>query len=70
MLTGLVIVLGFARALWFFESCRHACTRIHDVMVGRLLRAPLSYFHTNPVGRVLNRCAGDGALGGFSGAWT
>ncbi len=57
LLTGLVIVLGVLRAVWYFYASCTASTRIHDAMAARLLRAPLSFFHTNPVGRVLNRFA-------------
>lgn len=57
LLTGLVAVLSFARSAAFFEATLAAATRIHDAMVERVLRAPLAFFHTNPAGRVLNRCA-------------
>ncbi len=33
-----------------------AATRIHDAMAKHVLRAPLSFFHTNPTGRIINRC--------------
>ena len=34
---------------------RRASTRMNREMTERVLRAPLSFFHTNPGGRILNR---------------
>lgn len=34
-------------------------TSLHDLMIRRLLRAPLKFFHTNPTGRILNRFSKD-----------
>jgi ATP-binding cassette subfamily C (CFTR/MRP) protein 4 len=59
LLTGLVILLGFSRAFLAFSFTLRASTRLHGAMVTRLLRAPLSFFHTNPAGRVLNRLSKD-----------
>lgn len=54
LLTALVVVLGLARAFLFFSAALRASSRLHDAMVTRVLRAPLSFFHTNPAGRSRN----------------
>ncbi|MEW5316893.1 MAG: hypothetical protein WDW38_008234 [Sanguina aurantia] len=58
-LSGAAITLGFLRSILFFRNTVAASTRIHDMMVTRVLRAPLSFFHTNPAGRILNRFSSD-----------
>ena len=47
------------RSAIFFFSAVHASTHIHDATTLRVMRAPLSFFHTNPVGRMLNRFSRD-----------
>ena len=44
-----------------FLSCVlcSAATLMNEQMTVRVLRAPLSFFHTNPTGRILNRFAKD-----------
>eukprot|EP00798_Chlamydomonas_sp_ICE-L_P022324 gene22324-29400_t len=59
MLTAMVLVFAFGRAFLFFDSTVRAATRIHDCMAHRVVRAPLSFFHTNPAGRILNRFSKD-----------
>lgn len=59
LLVGLVMVVSLARASVFFAASMRAATAMHDAMVKRVLRAPLSFFHTTPVGRVLNRFSND-----------
>jgi ABC-type multidrug transport system fused ATPase/permease subunit len=58
-LTCGVIVIALLRASLFFWATMVAATRMHNSMVVRVLRAPLSFFHTNPAGRVLNRFSND-----------
>lgn len=58
-LTAGVIVVALLRASLFFWATMVAATRMHNSMVVRVLRAPLSFFHTNPAGRVLNRFSND-----------
>ncbi|GIM00727.1 hypothetical protein Vretimale_5639, partial [Volvox reticuliferus] len=59
MLTGIVIVVAFVRSATFFEATLSAATSIHNAMARRVLRAPLSFFHTNPSGRIVNRFSKD-----------
>ncbi|GIM00722.1 hypothetical protein Vretimale_5669, partial [Volvox reticuliferus] len=59
MLAGIVIVLAFIRSAVFFEATTSTATSIHNAMVHRVLRAPLSFFHTNPSGRIANRFSKD-----------
>ncbi|GBF93736.1 hypothetical protein Rsub_06068 [Raphidocelis subcapitata] len=59
LLVGLVFVVSISRASLFFASSMRASTRMHNAMIARVLRAPLSFFHTTPVGRVLNRFSND-----------
>eukprot|EP00301_Raphidiophrys_heterophryoidea_P005475 c12292_g1_i1.p1 GENE.c12292_g1_i1~~c12292_g1_i1.p1 ORF type:complete len:1600 (+),score=427.88 c12292_g1_i1:315-4802(+) len=38
-----------------------AATTLHDLMLSKILRVPLSFLHANPLGRVLNRFSKDQA---------
>ncbi|CAI5495011.1 unnamed protein product [Closterium sp. Naga37s-1] len=40
-------------------SSQRAARRLHDAMLAAILRAPMSFFHTNPVGRLINRFTKD-----------
>lgn len=59
LLTLGVIVIALARSSLFFWAAMRAATRLHGAMLAAVLRAPLSFFHTNPTGRVLNRFSND-----------
>ncbi|KAL4420399.1 hypothetical protein ABPG75_010055 [Micractinium tetrahymenae] len=54
-----ILVISFSRSLVFYMSALRACTRLHDEMAAQVLRAPLSFFHTSPTGRILNRFSKD-----------
>lgn len=58
-LTAGVLVVGVARSLLLYSLCLGATKRIHHAMAARVLRAPLSFFHANPTGRILNRFSKD-----------
>jgi ATP-binding cassette subfamily C (CFTR/MRP) protein 4 len=45
-----VFVFGLLRALMYFKVAVDAAKRLHNRMFGRLLRVPLRFFDTNPVG--------------------
>lgn len=59
LLTGLVVTVSFVRAGIFFEFTLMAATNIHNLVATRVLKAPLSFFHRNPTGRILNRFSKD-----------
>jgi hypothetical protein len=58
-LTALLVVVSIVRASFFFAFSLRAATKMHNTMIKKVLRAPLSFFHTNPAGRVLNRFSSD-----------
>lgn len=49
---------GRAGVLWVWVAIR-ASKEIHDKMAKRLMRAPMSFFESTPVGRILNRFTND-----------
>ena len=56
---GVLIALSYPRSALFFWASSNAVTSMHHNMVKSVLRAPLSFFHQNPVGRILNRFSRD-----------
>ncbi|GFN81907.1 multidrug resistance-associated protein 4 [Plakobranchus ocellatus] len=54
-----LIVSSMSRALLFFRCAVKAGEHLHNMMFARILRTHISFFDTNPVGRVLNRFAKD-----------
>ncbi|CAM9207978.1 unnamed protein product, partial [Sphacelaria rigidula] len=55
---GTVVVSVFRAALSFFALVR-ASHRTHDRMLARVVRSPILFFDSNPVGRILNRFTKD-----------
>ena len=58
-LVGMALVLSLLRALFFFNMALNSSQILHDHMLAAVLRAPVVFFDTNPVGRVLNRFSRD-----------
>ncbi|CAJ1953935.1 unnamed protein product [Cylindrotheca closterium] len=54
-----VILLASIRAVVSFYYTIKASRTLHDGMTKAVLRAPISFFDTNPLGRVLNRFSAD-----------
>ena len=50
-LTGLVILLSIARTTLFFVALLRSSRLFHNKMFAAVLRAPVLFFDTNPVGR-------------------
>lgn len=58
-LVGTTLVLSVFRAFLFFHVSLRSSKQLHDRMTTALLKAPLLFFDTNPVGRILNRFSND-----------
>lgn len=56
---GVILVVSIVRAQLFFKSSLRASNSMHRIALTHILRSPLSFFHTNPSGRILNRFSKD-----------
>ncbi|XP_078379983.1 ATP-binding cassette sub-family C member 4-like [Oculina patagonica] len=55
------LVLSFIRVLLFFHVTVNSSEKLHRHMIDALIRAPIYFFDTNPIGRILNRFSSDTA---------
>ncbi|ERM99159.1 ABC transporter C family member 2 [Amborella trichopoda] len=53
------VLVTLANSYWLVIVSLYAAKRLHDAMLGSILRAPMVFFHTNPIGRIINRFAKD-----------
>ncbi|KAJ0975715.1 hypothetical protein J5N97_017680 [Dioscorea zingiberensis] len=53
------VLVSLANSYWLIISSLYAAKRLHDAMLHSILRAPIVFFHTNPLGRIINRFAKD-----------
>jgi len=51
--------VALANSYWLIISSLRAAKRLHDAMLDKILHAPMVFFQTNPVGRIINRFAKD-----------
>ncbi|XP_053600633.1 ATP-binding cassette sub-family C member 4-like isoform X2 [Plodia interpunctella] len=58
-ITVATIIVALIRAFSFFSLCMKSSIALHDMMFEAISRSPMSFFHTNPSGRVLNRFSKD-----------
>ena len=58
-LSILQVVLAALLTAFFKRSTLNASGSLHDTMLTKLMRSPMSFFHTNPLGRIINRCTKD-----------
>ena len=49
-----VFVFSMVRALLFFKVAVDASQKLHNSMFTRILRAPIGFFDTNPVGQLVH----------------
>ncbi|XP_027186675.1 ABC transporter C family member 12-like isoform X1 [Cicer arietinum] len=54
-----LVSVALANSYWLIISSLRAAKRLHDAMLDKILRAPMVFFQTNPVGRIINRFAKD-----------
>jgi ABC-type multidrug transport system fused ATPase/permease subunit len=53
------ILITLGNSLWLVFSSLAAAQHLHNGMLEAMLRAPMSFFHSNPIGRIINRFAKD-----------
>ncbi|KAK9088503.1 hypothetical protein Scep_027585 [Stephania cephalantha] len=53
------VLVTLANSYWLIILSLYAAKRLHDAMLHSILRAPMVFFHTNPIGRIINRFAKD-----------
>ncbi|XP_037660286.1 canalicular multispecific organic anion transporter 1 isoform X2 [Choloepus didactylus] len=53
---GLSVLIG---NLWSAHGTLHAASILHRKLLNNILRAPMRFFDTTPIGRIVNRFAGD-----------
>ncbi|ESW20774.1 hypothetical protein PHAVU_005G013500 [Phaseolus vulgaris] len=53
------VSVALANSYWLIVSSLRAAKRLHNAMLDKILRAPMVFFQTNPVGRIINRFAKD-----------
>ena len=58
-LVGASLILAIFRAYGFLVVSLRCSQRLHDKMVVAILQAPVLFFDSNPVGRILNRFSKD-----------
>ncbi|XP_065758078.1 ATP-binding cassette sub-family C member 4-like [Muntiacus reevesi] len=58
-LTVSTVLLGITRSLLIFYILVNSSQALHNKMLESILRAPVLFFHKNPIGRILNRFSKD-----------
>lgn len=51
--------LTFVRSVWYLRLALRASERLHRSMLSGVLRAPMLFFETTPIGRIISRFARD-----------
>ncbi|CAG8606010.1 17882_t:CDS:10 [Rhizophagus irregularis] len=59
LITMISILLGVSRLVWLYYGSLRASRILHENLLNRVIRAPLRFFDTTPVGRILNRFGRD-----------
>ena len=58
-LVAAALVLSIMRAGAFFNAVINSSNHLHNSMLSAVLKAPVLFFDTNPIGRILNRFSRD-----------
>ena len=53
------LILSIMRAGAFFNAVINSSNHLHNSMLSAVLKAPILFFDTNPIGRILNRFSRD-----------
>ncbi|PKA52346.1 ABC transporter C family member 2 [Apostasia shenzhenica] len=63
------VLVTLGNSYWLITSSLYAAKRLHDAMLGSILRVPMVFFHTNPLGRIINRFAKDLGIVSTTSLW-
>ena len=58
-LGGVEAIIEFTRDMVLFLLCTRASKRLHERLLHTVMRSPMSFFDTNPTGRIVNRFSAD-----------
>ena len=58
-LGGVECLMEFFRDFLLFSFCARASRVLHERLLGSVMRSPMSFFDTNPTGRIVNRFSAD-----------
>lgn len=58
-MTAFAIIINFARTIMFYFVCVNASRVLHNRMFASVLRAPIYFFDTNPIGKHPTALASD-----------
>lgn len=53
------VLVTLANSFWLIVTSLIAARKLHNAMLNSILRAPMVFFHTNPLGRIINRFSKD-----------
>ncbi|KAJ9565724.1 hypothetical protein OSB04_001690 [Centaurea solstitialis] len=53
------VMVTLANSFWLIITSLIAARKLHNAMLSSILRAPMVFFHTNPLGRIINRFSKD-----------
>ncbi|KAL8228774.1 hypothetical protein R6Q57_013674 [Mikania cordata] len=53
------VLVTLGNSYWLILASLYAARKLHNAMLNSILRAPMVFFHTNPLGRIINRFAKD-----------
>ncbi|XP_006817966.2 ATP-binding cassette sub-family C member 5-like [Saccoglossus kowalevskii] len=54
-----ILLFSFIRAIIFMKVCLRSSSKIHDKVFSKIIRSPMSFFDTTPLGRIMNRFSKD-----------
>ncbi|XP_067124016.1 ATP-binding cassette sub-family C member 5-like isoform X2 [Centruroides vittatus] len=54
-----VLILGIIKGIFCAKIVLRAASKLHEQMLQRIMRSPISFFETSPSGRILNRFSKD-----------
>ncbi|KAJ0761743.1 putative ABC-type xenobiotic transporter [Helianthus annuus] len=53
------VLVTLVNSYWLIMTSIYAARKLHNAMLNSILRAPMVFFHTNPLGRIINRFSKD-----------